>query len=298
MHARSFRALQAVGVLLLWHEGRTRGVGIRQPDEAKLGGRVDNQVLGPPADVLHQEATPLQGLEDKVAVGHGAHGVPQQDLEAQLLRHHLPVDAEWVAGQGAAAKGPAVDPLADLAQPLEVVGEGEAVAQHPVAPADWLGALHVGISRHDVVDLGLRALRDDAQEALEEGLKLVELVAQPQAHVGGDLLVAAAAGVQLPRDVLADDPAQAALVGDVDVLVGAGDDLEGAGLPLLLELEQAGLDLLELLLGQAAGFCVCAGEGDGAEDVLLVEHVVEGEGFVYCSMRGSRPPVEEGTRLA
>lgn len=180
----------------------------------------------------------------------------------------------------------AVDPLADLAQPLDVVGEGEAVAQHPVAPADGLGALKVGVARHDVVDLCLGALRDDAQEALEGGLELVELVAQPHAHIGGDLLVAAAAGVQLPRDVLADDLAQAASVGGVDVLVGAGDDLEGAGLPLLLDLEQAGLDLLELSLGEAAGFCVCAGEGDGAEDVLLVEDVVEGEGFVLLLHEG------------
>lgn len=153
-----------------------------------------------------------------------------------------------------------------------------------MAPADGLGALQVGLTRHDVVDLGLGALRDDAQEALEEGLELVELVAQPQAHVGGDLLVAAAAGVQLAGDVLADDLAQAALVGGVDVLVGAGDDLEGAGPPLLLDL--VGLDLLELFLGQAAGLCVCTGEGDGTEDVLLVEDVVEGEGLVVLLHKG------------
>lgn len=72
----------------------------------------------------------------------------------------------------------------------------------------------------------------------------------------------------------------------MDVLVGAGDDLEGAGLPLLLDLEQADLDLLELFLGQAAGFCVCAGEGDGAEDVLLGEDVVEGEGLVLLLHEG------------
>lgn len=118
---------------------------------------------------------------------------------------------------------------------------------------------------------------------------------KPQAHVGGDLLVAAAAGVQLPRDVLADDLAQAALVGGVDVLVGAGDDLEGAGLPLLLNLEQTGLDLLELVLTQATGLCVCAGEGDGAEDILLVEDVVEGEGLVVLLHEGSRPPVGRKT---
>lgn len=181
--------------------------------------------------MLHQEAAPLQRLEHEVVVGHGVHRVPQQALEIQLLGHDLPADAEGVARQRAAPQRAAVDPLADLAQPLEVVGEGDAVAQHPAAPADGLGALQVCVPGHNVVDLGLCALRDDGQEALEEALEPVELVAQPQAHVGGDLLVAAAAGVQLPRDVLADDLAQAALVGGVDVLVGGGDDLEGAWPP-------------------------------------------------------------------
>lgn len=72
----------------------------------------------------------------------------------------------------------------------------------------------------------------------------------------------------------------------MDVLVGTGDDLEGAGLPLLLDLEQALLDLLELFLGQAADLFVCAGEGDGAEDILLVEDVVEGEGLVVVLHEG------------
>lgn len=92
--------------------------------------------------------------------------------------------------------------------------------------------------------------------------------------------------MQLPRDVLGYDFAQAALVGGVDILVGAGDDLEGAGQPLLLDLGPAGLDSLELVLGQAAGLCVCAGEGDGADDVLVVADIVEGEGLVVLLHKG------------
>ena len=43
-------------------------------------------------------------------------------------------------------------------------------------------------------------------------------VAQPEAHVGGDLVVAAAPGVQLAAD-RADQFGQAPLVGRVDILV-------------------------------------------------------------------------------
>lgn len=136
---------------------------------------------------------------------------------------------------------------------------------------------------HDVVDLGPGTPRDHAQEAGHEALEpveLVELVAQPQTHVGGDLLIAAVAGVQFTGRVLADDSAQAALS-------------RRCGCPrrcrpptLVLDLEQACLDLLELVLGQAAGLCVCAGEGDGAEDVLLMEDFVEGQGLAVLLHEG------------
>jgi hypothetical protein len=48
---------------------------------------------------------------------------------------------------------------------------------------------------------------------------------QPDAHVCRDLVVPAPAGVQLAADILADDLAQSALVGGVDVLV-IREDLE------------------------------------------------------------------------
>lgn len=284
-------APQAVGVLLLGHEGRARGVGIRQADEAELGGRVNNEVLRPPADVLHQEAAPLQRLEHKVAVGHGAHRVPQQALEAQLLGHHLPVHAERVAHQRAVAEGAAVDPLADLAQPLEVVGKGESVAQHPVAPADGLCALQVCVPGHDVVDLGRGALGDDGQEALEEAPEPVELVAQLQAHVGGDLLVAAAARVQLPRDVLADDLAQARSLAvwmsssapGMTLKVPASHSFSTSSRPASIFLNSSSV--------RRPAFVFARAKAMEPRMSCLWRTLSKERDSLYCSMRGSRPPV-------
>lgn len=230
--------------------------------------------------MLHEHGAPLEGLGDEVTVGNGAHGVPQDTLEAQLLGHHVAVDAEGVTSKGTAAERASVDALDNLTEALEVVGEGEAVGEHPVAPADGLSALQVGVPGHDVIDLALGTGSRQLQEAGKLVVNLAELVAEPHAHVADDLLVAAAAGVELAGDILANDLAESALVGCVNVLVDAGDDGEGASLPLVLDLEKTLLELLKLLLGDDAVLGVGAGKGDAAKDVLLVEHTIEEDALV------------------
>ncbi|KAI3336798.1 hypothetical protein HD806DRAFT_528387 [Xylariaceae sp. AK1471] len=162
-------------------------------------------VLGPPRHVHHEHGPPLQRLGDEVPIRDGAHRVPQQAArEAQLRRHHVPVDAEGVAGQRAAAQGRPVHAPRDLAQALEVRREGQRVREHPVALVYGLRALQVRVLGHDVGDLALGAVRADGQEFGEVGFELGELVAQLHAHVAGYLFVAVAACVQLASYVFAD----------------------------------------------------------------------------------------------
>lgn len=64
--------------------------------------------------------------------------------------------------------------------------------------------------------LGTRG--NDLEERDELAVDFADPIAQPHAHVTDHLLVAAAARVQLTRDVLADDLAQAALVGRMNLV--------------------------------------------------------------------------------
>ena len=50
-------SFETTGGLLLRHEEATGGVGIYMSDEADLGSRVDNKILGPSIDVLHQHTS-------------------------------------------------------------------------------------------------------------------------------------------------------------------------------------------------------------------------------------------------
>ena len=265
--------LERVRVLLLRHQRAPRAVRIRQPHEPEFQRRVDDQVLGPPRHLEHQAGAPLECFEHEVAVADGVQRVGQDPLEPEFARHGVPVDVERVSGEGAAPERRAVDALDDLAEALEFLRESGGVREHPVGPADGLRLLQMCVSWHEDVDFGVGALHRGANELDEVALQRTQLLAEPQPHVGGDLLVAAAARVQLAADVLADDLAEAALVGRVDVLVVVLDD-ERVGGPFLLDLREALFDGRELVLGQDAVVEVGAREGDGARDVLHVEEAV------------------------
>ena len=88
----------------------------------------------------------------------------------------------------------------------------------------------MGEPRHQDVHLRLRAVRGRGDELLQRRPHQAQLAVEPEAGVGGDLVVAAAPRVQLAARG-ADDLAQAALVGGVDVLV-PGLDHKRARAPL------------------------------------------------------------------
>ncbi len=100
-----------------------------------------------------------------------------------------------------------------------------------MSEADRLRHLQVGEPGQDDVDVALRQIEQGLLQLGEQTLDQVDLAAQPQAHVGGDLVVAAAAGVQ-------------PLAGVTGQLREPGLDIEVHVLQFQLPVELAGLDLL------------------------------------------------------
>ena len=82
---------------------------------------------------------------------------------------------------------------------------------------DGLGALEVGVAGHDGFACALGEVDEGLAPFAQAGEGGVDGVAHEEAHVGGDLLVAAAAGVELEGEV-ADDLGELKLGEVVDVL--------------------------------------------------------------------------------
>jgi hypothetical protein len=140
--------LERVGILLLWHERASGRVCVGQANEAELQTRVDDEIFSPAGHLEHEAGTPLHSLEDEVAVADGVERVCEEALEAELLGHGIAVDVEGVAGQRTAAERRAVDALDDLAEALELGGEGGSVGEDPVRPADGLCLLEMCVTGH------------------------------------------------------------------------------------------------------------------------------------------------------
>ncbi|MND45824.1 hypothetical protein D3C80_366880 [compost metagenome] len=145
-----------------------------------------------------------------------------------------------------------------------------------VAEGHRLGGLQVGEAGHDGV--GFR-LGQAEQALLQTGDFLddgIDFIAQPQADVGGHLVVAATTGVQLLAGD-ADAVGQARL--DVHVHVfQVHAPVEVAGLDLALDLLQAVDDGIAFRFVEHADLCQHGGVGDGAHDVVAIQALVEVNG--------------------
>jgi len=84
-----------------------------------------------------------------------------------------------------------------LRQPRAVALQGPEVRQPPVRKQHRLGALHVSVAGHDQPEIRLRAGQQRALQPFDFFQQGQGVLHEPQAEVGGDLVVAAAPGVQL-----------------------------------------------------------------------------------------------------
>jgi len=89
--------LERVGVLFLRHQGRAGGVGVGQLDEPKLGGGVQDEVLGEARHVNHDHGRAEEKVQDEIAVSDSVERVRDHAIEAQVLGERGAVDVERVA---------------------------------------------------------------------------------------------------------------------------------------------------------------------------------------------------------
>ncbi len=186
-------------------------------------------------------------LDGEVAVGDGVQRIAAHAVEAQLLRHELAVDRVAGAGQRGGAQRQAVDAAAAVGHALGVAREHLHVGQQVMAEGDRLGHLQVGEARQDGVGVLFGQVQQRPAQCAQQADDGVDLAAQPQADIGGDLVVARAAGVQALAGVT-DQRGQACF--DIQVNVFQVElPLEAAGLDLATDLRHAALDLGAVGLG-------------------------------------------------
>jgi hypothetical protein len=222
----------------------------------------------------HHQAAGGDRLDGEVAVADRIEGVLGHRREAELLGDVMAVERIHGAGQCGAAQGQHVGALAGIEQARLVAQHLFAPGQHVVAEGHRLGDLEMGEAGHDAVGFALGEIEQAGGEAVDQADQFVDGVAHVQAHVGGDLIVAAAAGVQALAGV-ADALGEPRL--DVHVHVFQRlTPLEAAGGDVGGDVVQSADDGLDVVGREHPDLAEHAGVGLGAGDVLFPEALIEG----------------------
>ncbi len=135
-------------------------------------------------------------LDGEVAVGHGIQRIAADLVEVQAACHAFAVDGIGSTRQRSSAQRQAVRAAAAIDQAFGIAAKHFGIGQQMVAKGNRLGYLQVGEARQDGVGV-LQGQGGQASTQLAQQVdRQIDLVAQPQADVGGDLVVARTPGVQ------------------------------------------------------------------------------------------------------
>ena len=150
------------------------------------------------------------------------------------------------------------------------------VRQQVVAEGHRLRHLQMGEARHDERGVALGLVEQRALAARRAACRsCVDLVAQPQAHVGRHLVVARARGVQALAGV-ADQRGQPPLDVEMHVL-GVERPAEAPGVDLALDARQPALDRREVAPREDAAAPPACARGRASLDVILGQPPVEAD---------------------
>ena len=138
-----------------------------------------------------------QGFDDEIPVGHGVHAVVECAVHVQLAGHGCGIERVGRPGEGGRAEGADAGALFAVGHALDVAAEHPGIGEQVMGEADGLRGLEVGAAGEDGVLMFFGAGHVYGGQFAGEALPFAEPVGDEQAEVERDLIVAAAARVEL-----------------------------------------------------------------------------------------------------
>ena len=189
--------LRHIGIFLLRHDGGAGGEAVGQFHKLKLPAAPENDLLGKAGQVHHEDGQGTQQLNGEIPVGNAIDTVHAHAVKAKLLRFKHPVGMVGCSGQRTAADGRHVHAPTAIGKPSQVPQQHHGVGHQVVAEGDGLGALQVGVARHDGIGIGFRLVGDHLPKLADKLRYLVDFIPEIHTEIQRHLVIAAAGGVEL-----------------------------------------------------------------------------------------------------
>ena len=143
----------------------------------------------------------LGELEGEVAVAGCVHGIGRGGVKVEGAGGDGAVEGEGCTGDGSRTERAEVHASARVGEAAGVALDHVDVGEEPVGYEDGLGALEVGVAGHNRFACVGGEVDEAGAPCGEAFERVVDGFADKETHVGGDLFVAAAAGVELEGEV-------------------------------------------------------------------------------------------------
>ncbi len=267
-----------IGVLFLRHDGAAGGIGVVQLNKLELPAAPEDDLLRKPAQVHHQDGQIAQQLNGIIPIADPVQAVGAGGVKAQELCRLPAVDRVGSSRQRSAAKRADVHSRLAVQQSCHVPFELFPVGQQVLREGNRLRPLQMGITGHHGLLMLFGLVQDGLLEVQDLLDDLVDLPAEEEAEVHGDLIVPAAGGVEALA-CRADPFRQKGFHVHVDVLV-VGGKFDFSGLDIGQNVFQALDDLFFVLPGDDAAVRQHGRVGDAAFDIFPVHAAVKLDGGV------------------
>ena len=164
----------------------------------------------------HTDGRDTGGLDEVIACRHCIHRILGHTLKLQEGSGACTVDGVGGTGHGRGTEWTAIHATTHVGHAFPVSLKTPRVGEQVVPKPDGLAALQVSEAWDKGAAVGLDPIADRTHQARQGLVQDVEAAPEPQAHIGGHLVVARAGSMQLARE-RADVLPQLGLHGHVDV---------------------------------------------------------------------------------
>ena len=178
--AGSFRNVR---ILFLRHDGGTRRESVRQHDVCEVGVHPVDELFGHTGNVDHDERSAGAEFNCKIAVADGVQRVLSHTFKSEQFCRVFAVNRIGGAGKSSGTERRTIDAFAAVSQAFAVALEHFGISQAVMAESDGLSNLHVGVARHDGVDVLFGNRQQGFLQMREKIHDLVDLIAQVQTNI-------------------------------------------------------------------------------------------------------------------
>jgi len=185
-----------IRIFLLRHDRAAGAEAIGDVDKAKARTHPQDQLFGQTRKMSHGQRSGGGKFNRKITIRNRVERVFTNRIKAQQLGGVLALNRVSRARQGCCAQRQAVHTTARVGKTLGITTQHFYISEHVMTKSHRLRHLQVGKTRHQGFSVLFRQFQQTGLQFAHQVKNHVDRAAQIQADISGDLIVAAAAGMQ------------------------------------------------------------------------------------------------------